>query len=151
MPRKRNTNTSLSINAYSAFLKGLQLIGFGLDSSSSKLDRLAYSRLHRQKSHGIKKITANYDLSEFTPDYFEVSAHFKLVYEDPESKDEPLSMECVFGSHFHGKKPLNEEFAKRFARAEFRFVAWPYFRQFVSDMTGRMLIAPITIPLSADD
>jgi preprotein translocase subunit SecB len=150
MPRKKKKHIPTDSKGYERFLKSLDLVALGQESATYHLARSAYARLQKAKDRGVRKITAEYEVAQFNPEFFDVKASFKLTIEDQDKKELPLAIQCSFGSHFHGERPLDEQFARRFAKSEFRFLVWPFFRQFVFDVTGRMAIRPITIPLSED-
>jgi hypothetical protein len=150
MLQKKKKTLTTSNRSYEEFLRSLDLAAFGLNSTSSRLDRGLYMRLRRSPEQGMRKIIARYELSRFNDEFFDVLSQFSLTVEDKKTKQMALIIECSFGSHFHGKNPLDEQFAKRFADREHRFVVWPFIRQLVFDLTGRMAIPPVTIPLQED-
>jgi hypothetical protein len=154
MPKKR-TNTSLSSpKAYTEFLRSLRIAALGLQRASANLDRAGLARLRtreKKKDNEVRKITGTYDLVSAYDDHFDLSASFQFSVSDRQSGETPLVIDCTFGAHFHGEKHLNRALAERFAQSEFRFVVWPFFRQFVYDTTARMSIPPLTLPLSVND
>lgn len=150
MRTKRKKYTKSGTKGYEEFLRNLKIFGLGLESSASQLDRSAYARLHEQKKNRVRNIAATYELVRVEREVFDATAKFKLTVEDKKTKMQPLKIECVFQTHFHGKKPVDKQFAERFTRSELRLVVWPYFRQFVSDMTAKMAIPPIIVPLSTE-
>jgi len=60
-----------------------------------------------------------------------------------------LVIEALYETHFHCKAPTQREPAERFVASELRLIMWPYFRELVFDLCGKMSIPPITIPLVA--
>jgi len=148
--RKGSTSSPNTTDEYARFVRNLQLIAIGLDGASSRLERSVYVRMRSKKDGAKRQITAEYQIAKLEDDHFDLTANFVVSMTDKESGATPLSIKCDFACHFHGKKPLKREFVNRFANAEFRLVVWPYFRQFVFDMSARMLISPITVPLSEE-
>jgi preprotein translocase subunit SecB len=147
MRKKKSEITTLNSKSYREFLPTLILVALGLENSSCKLDRGLYARLRREQDRGVRRIDARYEISKFHPDFFDATAHFTVTIEDRKTKQRALAVECSFGSHFHGKKPFAEDFARRFASSEFRFIVWPFFREYIFDLTARMAIPPVTIPI----
>lgn len=147
MPKaKRQSGTD---SQYKSFLENLDLFALGLESLSSKLDRAAYSKAERDKPRDlVYEITNHFGLSEFDEDHFDVGATF--AFEAKLKGHEPLLViKATFSAHFHPKgKSVSKELAEKFAKAEARLVFWPYFRQAVADLTSRMYIRPVTIPLT---
>jgi preprotein translocase subunit SecB len=101
------------------------------------------------KKQGVRRISADYQLLEVRKSFFNVSAKFKMSVEDKQGTSTALLIECEYGAHFHYAESADaKEFAQRFTESELRLIVWPYFRQFVNDVTGRMTIPPILVPLS---
>ena len=95
----------------------------------------------------VRKVTAVYKLERVESESFDASATFNLTIQDKEAQLTGLVIECVFEAHFYGKKPIEKDLAERFTTSELRVIMWPYFRQFVSDMTSRMAMGTVTLPL----
>jgi preprotein translocase subunit SecB len=115
------------------------------------LDRGLYFAPDRTAKN-VRTILADYKLGDVRKDYFDVSARFRLTVEDKAKALTALAIECEFAGHFHcGASELPHEFADRFTQSELRVILWPYFREFVNDITGRMSIPPVLIPLATGD
>lgn len=136
-------------HSYKRFLTQLQLQGLGLVDCSADLRRRLYFELQKQDSQ--KQIAAEYLLLEIEQNFFNAAAHFELEVSDKRSKRKALSIDCSFAAHFHFSDEVQKDYIKQFVAAEFRLVVWPYFRQFVNDLTARMSIPPVLVPLSEPD
>ena len=147
MQRKKRRRIKSNNKGYEAFLRNLKLFGLALTNSSCEVDRPTYFRL-RDKKVAVRSVAANYELVRVEREFFNAVAKFKLTVDDKNRKERALTIQCTFQTHFHGKEPIDRTFAKQFTISELRLVIWPYFRQFVSDTTARMAIAPIVVPLS---
>ncbi len=134
---------------YGKFLRGLQLVGIGIRTCSSRLDRSAYARIFRSKQRGQVDLRASYQVEQAKTEFFESIAKFELRVLTPSLKRPPLAIECVFETHFHAGMPITLELAKRFTDSEFRIIVWPYFRQFLADLASRMSISAPAVPLLA--
>lgn len=150
MPRKKSlTPSKPSANGYAEFLRELQLIGLGLSDCSAKLDRELYFDVVSKKN-STRTISSHYELTGVQKEFFDVSAQFSLQVQDKARKSTPLVIECRFIGHFHcGEHGAPQGFADRFCQSELRIVLWPYFREFVSDITSKMAIPPLLVPLAA--
>ena len=148
MAKQKSLNTSNN-GRYERFIRGLKLVGLGLKSSSARLERQAYSQLRQGKKEPNRRIQTDYRVVESGDNFFDCEADFHLIFEHPATKDSVLLVECTFEAHFHFDAKTHGQFARRFVSSEFRLVVWPYFRQFVTDVTGRMGIFPVTVPLSS--
>lgn len=147
MPKRKNSSIS-SNGAYERFIRGLKLIALGLENSAARLERDAYTFARRDRKEPVRRIQADYRVSDIGKGFFDCLASFNLIFEHPESKDLLLRVDSVFRCHFHTDSKNSEEMARRFVTAEFKLIIWPYFRQFVTDTTTRMGIAPVTVPFS---
>jgi hypothetical protein len=147
MPRaKKQSGTD---SQYKSFLENLDLFAVGLESISAKLDRAAYSKVERERPRDlVYEIRNHFGLSEFDEGHFDVAATF--AFEAKLRGREPvLTVEATFSAHFHPTgDSVPKDFAEKFAEAEARLVFWPYFRQAVADLTSRMYIRQVTIPLT---
>jgi preprotein translocase subunit SecB len=147
MPQNKTSN-SRTLNQYETFLRSVQLVAMGLTRSATELDRVEYARLHREKEGGQVRFDADYHLEDVGKEYFEVTAIFRLVVEDPKTEKAALRVEAKYGAHLHARSPVDKKLAEQFTHSDLRIILWPFFRQFVFDATGRMSITPITIPIS---
>jgi len=148
--KKRHTNINKD-KGYEEFLKQLSLVDLGLLSSSSKFDPAAYAKMRSNKAETPRiSVTVEYHLEEVDKAFFESIAKFKLTIQGQKTNTRPVVIERAFLGHFHCKPPVTRELAGRFTNFEFRVIVWPYFRHFVQDMTARMSIPPVVIPLSVE-
>jgi hypothetical protein len=148
MPRS-NIRPSKSVNSsYEKFLQSVKPIGLGLASSLSQLDREAYARLMKQSSAATRTISTEYKLLDAEEGYFDATGRFLLIVTDGKKSGPALTIECKYESHFHCRAPVDRDLAERFTNSELRLVLWPYFRELVYDLCGKMGIPPLTIPLS---
>lgn len=151
MPRKKPRRTGTNKMRYEQVLKNITPIIIGLMSSSSRFDQVEYGQARLSKSGTLKNsISASYKLEHFEKAFFESRAKFKYTMENEEHGIAPVTIECVFYGDFQSKSPLTKELAELFTTSEFRVIVWPYFRQFVQDMTARMSIPPAVVPFSVE-
>jgi preprotein translocase subunit SecB len=129
----------------------VKLVGLALSSCSASIDRGLYFEPDRGRKN-IRTIFADYKLEDVEKEYFDVSARFRLTVEDKSKALKALTIECGFQGHFHcGASEVPREFVDRFTQSELRIILWPYFREFVNDITAKMSIPPILIPLATGD
>jgi hypothetical protein len=134
---------------YKFFLKNVELYALGVDSIEAKLERAAYAQAHSEQVSKIeKKIENTFALSELTKDHFDIAATFVFTMQ-LEGETPFLRIAVKYGAHFHWKnKRPKKDHIERFAEGEARLIFWPYFRQAIADLTSRMYIRPVTIPLT---
>jgi hypothetical protein len=148
MPRKSIQVLKSADSKYEQFLKSVKPVALGLTSSFSRLDRESYARLMSQKDRAISIISTEYKLLVAESDYFDASGKFSLSVSEGKKSISALTIECSYEAHFHCKAPVARELADRFTASELRLVLWPYFRELVFDLCGKMSIPPITIPFT---
>src|ERR1700735_3628421 len=147
--RKKNTRISKSADSdYEAFLQSVKPVGLGLASCFSQLHREAYFRLIKEKNGPTRTISTEYKLINAERGYFNATGKFLLTATDGDKSNPALIIKCKYDSHFHCGSPVNKELAERFTTSELRLVLWPYFRELVFDICGKMGIPPLTIPFS---
>jgi preprotein translocase subunit SecB len=146
----KKTSLSNRNQRYASFLKGIKLLGFGLQESRTNLNRDVYAELY-EKNRFTRRISTEYFTKEVEKEFFNVSAKLRLTVEDKKNSTPPaIIVECTFEAHLHCDGcQITRDLAERFTESELRLVVWPYFRQFVNDATARMSIQPILIPFSA--
>lgn len=62
--------------------------------------------------------------------------------------DRLFELSATYELHFHGKPPLDAKLVRRFSGSGAHFLLWPYLREYVSDVSARMDIPPILLPVS---
>jgi preprotein translocase subunit SecB len=149
VPAKKSSLTNRD-RQYALFLKGIKLLGFGMQESRTTQDRAAYVVLF-EKNRLARRISTEYHTMEVEKTHFNASAKLSLTMADKRDPVSPvIVVECTYVAHFHCEGcEIGRDMAERFTQSELRFVVWPYFRQFVNDATARMAIQPILIPFSA--
>jgi len=93
----------------------------------------------------VNTLNANYRVGDIGDDYFDVIGELSVTAGD-EGKP-ALTIECTFEAHFHGLKEDERDLAQQFAQVEARLFLWPYFREFTSNMTTKMGLPPLILPL----
>jgi hypothetical protein len=147
---KKKRTSAADDRRYDQFLRRLKLFGLALDRAECHIDRAAYFALLDRRKDAARNISANYELKRVKDDFFDAVARFILEVRDEKGKREALRLTCSFILHFHGDRAVDQSLAKQFTASELRLVVWPYFRQFVSDITARMSIPPVNVPLATE-
>jgi len=149
MKRKNTDVLKYADSDYVKFLKSVRPIGLGLRESSCKLDRGGYIRLMNQKNRAGRTISIEYKLLKVGSGYFDATGEFSLVAAESPRAKPALAIEVVYETHFHCKDPVEKKMAERFVASELKLIMWPYFRELVFNLCGKMSIPPIPIPLAA--
>jgi hypothetical protein len=148
--KKPKKNTVIVANKeYGDFIQSLDVRALGLKDSSSMLDRSAFFQLSNKGARPIHQWKQDYRLVRIGKDFFDADGHFELTVTAKEADKPALVVQCTFTAHIHAAEPISKEFAKRFTESELWIVMLPYGRYFITDITTRMAIPPIVIPLGA--
>ena len=147
MARKKSSTNTSSIS-YEQFLKEIQLVDLSLVSSSSLLREKDYIAASSKKRPLNFSITSKYELNKCGDNFFTSTAKFQVAVEDAKSGTKPIAIECAFVGHFHAGFELMKNDVERFTSSEFRIIVWPYLREFVQQITARMSVLPLIVPLS---
>jgi hypothetical protein len=133
--------------AYEDFIQGVRLVNLGLKSCSARLDREKWIGVATSEKKEVRILKDQYETSEIGERHFDIVGKFSVNVSESIELDPYLTVECEFQAHFHAST-IQKSLVDRFATSDFRFVAIPYARQFVSSITTQMSIPPLIIPLS---
>ena len=146
LPKQKNEPPALSDADYLSFLSSVELVGLGLKSSNSSINREIYFDLVDQKAKPVRRFSELYESTEIGGNFFEAEGRYEVSIADGDAIG--LRIECVFEVHLHAPKPINPQMVQRFAKSDLRFMLLPYARQFVTGVTGQMQIPPIVLPMA---
>lgn len=147
---KRSASLASRTKQYSDFLKGVKVYIVALDYASSTIDRERYWECSEKKDGMVRMIGASYKASAIEGTHFDVIGRFEMKILSTAHKRELVTVECQYSSHFHARTRVEKVEAERFANTEAKIIIWPYFRQLVTDLSARMFIPPIVVPLTLD-
>lgn len=133
-------------SGYTDFLASLDLFSVALVRSTFRVNREEYLK-DEDTNVNFRLSSKGLDVSE---SHFDVCSTLRLKISSVKTKKLQLWLTAVFELHFHGSSPLDPKFVKQFCESEIRLVVWPYFREYVSNITSRMHIPPFVLPLSED-
>ena len=97
------------------------------------------------------EISFDATLFEEYDDHFVAKAHFsaKGLPEDEQDDEELVSIEgeYIITYTLRDKDPLTKDDLENFCKMNAIYNAWPYWREFVQNITNRMELPTLTIPL----
>lgn len=128
---------------YNAFLRSLQLHVISLKEASCDIDREAYWE-HKERNLAYKMQAATIHVEG---DYFDVQAKLEVTMTGGKSKVHQIRISTIFYLHFHADT-IPKMLLDKFCNSDLRLIVWPYFREYVSDVSSRMYIPPVILPLS---
>ena len=138
---EKRSNTAAD---YKAFIASLQLYTIGLAESSCEINREAYWEEGQEQSISYK-LTSKPLQSDHG--HFDVRSALTLNVSREKSKPPVIRVAVAFDLHFHAES-LTKEFVEKFCESEIQLIVWPYFREYVTNITARMHIPPVILPLS---
>lgn len=131
---------------YRELVKNVELLGLSLHKGGFYLSRELTQQLVGSLSDAKIKFNDTADLKADGEQY-EILNSWKLeVLLDGVSK-EILSIEANYLVNFHSATLLPQEFWDIFNRTSLHFIVYPYFREYVQNITSRMNIPPLTMPI----
>ena len=150
MTKKKIVSSAGKKTSYDDFLKSVKLYAVVLEEMNAKLERKTYWKHIKDEGELKRTIGANYVVEDLANDHFDIIAAYDLTIQHDPSTTDLLAIKCVFSAHFHAAPDCSTELADKFANSEAKLIFWPYLRTFVSDMTGRLHIPPITVPITLE-
>jgi preprotein translocase subunit SecB len=131
------------------FLKGLRFVGLGLDASSASVNRPALSDV-LETSHALETgFAAEYKILAHQKERFVIGASFTLGRKTKDATEPIISIAASYSALFESVKPQETAHIERFSQGEARLIFWPYVRYFITDMSARMSVDQILLPLTS--
>jgi len=133
-------------NEFVKIIEKIKLNGIYLKSCSCEIDR---DRLFREKT-ARHQIHIEDEPLMITKDDGTVDIHHKYSLEIPSIEEDQKSLgkiECTFCLNYSPAECFSQEFFEEFKKGNLHINTWPFFREFVFNMTARMNVPPITLPL----
>ena len=130
-------------DTYTEFVRSLELIIIALTSSSTRIRRDEY---FEEKKRDLS-VAMTLKPKRLSRDHFDLQAEATVKLTRKRS-DCLFDLSVTYELHFHAKPPVDAKLVRRFADSDAHLVLWPYLREYVSDVSARMYIPPILLPLS---
>ncbi len=133
---------------YISFLKSLEVEEIYLAQCSASFDRTRFTEAPREISlHGRSKF-GEPAISNST---FTVTAAIEVFIGAADPKEAIGKLRAAYNLKFKVKgKELDEEHVRQFAKTNIKIIVWPFFREFVHNITSRFGIPPVTVPIHAE-
>ena len=133
---------------YIRFLKNLEVEEIFLSETRASIDRARFTptskqvRVYGQSRFG-KPIISNA--------IFTVPATMEVLIGAPNAKEALGRIEVTYVLRFSvGSEELNTEHVNQFTRSTIKIVIWPFFREFIHNMTARFGIPHVNVPIHAE-
>lgn len=132
----------ISPEDYKKIIKGIDLISISMKESKSFLN--LDTKISSELNINIKD-----EASFETKDNNEVFVFHKYVVDarKPNSKSRFIQIDVTFLIRLSSKEIFTEDFFDIYKNISLHLNTWPYLREFINQMTSRMNVPPLTIPL----
>ena len=130
-------------DSYTDFVRSLELITIALTSSSTRIKRDEY---FEEKAPDLSVAMA-LKPKRLSRGHFDLQAEATVKLTRKRS-DCLFDLSVTYELHFHARPPIDAKLVRRFADSDAHLVLWPYLREYVSDVSARMYVPPIVLPVS---
>ena len=141
MNAKNMGKTEITPELYKKILYGLNLDNLFLISCSSTIDR---TNLGTEIEIKVKD-DASFVKAE--QNKIQIIHKYSLGAINKPTNKKFLTIKADFCLIYSSEEEFTEVFFERFKNASLPINSWPFFREFVSNITSRMYIPPLTLPL----
>lgn len=141
MDNKTSSSPKMSPDDYKKILKGIQLKEILLEDCSARTRKVVWA----SSLQIIVKDKIKYKM--IPENGAHVSHSYNLVGTSDSEKDYAFKISCTFRLEYYSDIPLSKEFMDIFSVKNIAVNSWPYFREFVQNITQRMNIPPVVVPL----
>jgi preprotein translocase subunit SecB len=83
-------------------------------------------------------------------DHFVVGLDFELIQRPLKSEVKIVTINAAFSGRFNLAMKASEDHVRAFANLEAKLIFFPYVRHLVSDLSYRMSIDPIVLPMTSE-
>ncbi len=141
--KKTEARKNITPDEYKKILSNVDLVSLRVISCSSKVrpEKLAQEMRISVKDK-ISFEIIDEKLAVFTHQYDLTSRK-----DGVSQKDYAIKISCIFDARFSSVVPFSDDFLAIFSEINIHLNTWPYFREFAQNMSQRMAIPPITLPL----
>ncbi|MCX8057524.1 MAG: hypothetical protein N3F03_07950 [Ignavibacteria bacterium] len=132
----------ISPEKYQKILEGLELVSISLKDAKCYLNTDV-------KFPGELGVTISSDekFKVISNDEIQIVQKYSLDARKRNSKSRFLNVEATFLVKLKSKENFTEDFFNVYKEISLKLNTWPYFREFINNITLRMNIPPLTLPL----
>lgn len=137
------SSKKVSPNQYEKALQGVELESLVLDECSAKLKR---EKLLSSASLNVL-VSDEQALKDQSEQRFIIEQKYKLIVKPSGERTHVLQVTATFILTYTLSSKVPRDFLKIFSEGNVHLNSWPYFRELVQNLTQRMGIRPLTVPL----
>lgn len=147
MPQKKQKRAHIADADYAQFLKSIEPVGIVVIASQFRVDR---DRCFQQKPAYLS-VSWGCEPREVGGSYFEADAELTVKLSVQKASEALAEIRVTFRMHIHTAKNPRKSCVDRFLGSEVRILVWPYFREYVTNVCGRMGIPLIVLPVGTKE
>jgi len=145
LAKPKSSSKKLSRQKYQEALGGVQLEGLVLDECSAELRR---EKLLTSTSRSLTLAVSDEPRVQAKSDHgFIIEQKYKLVAKPSNERAYALRLTCKFVLTYSSDGEVSDQFLEIFTSNNVSLNSWPYFRELVQNLTQRMGMPPLTVPL----
>ena len=133
-----------------AFIRSVKLAGLGLDEVSASVDRNALAAIAGSGDSMTGEISMKQEVISHTEDHFVVVSKFKVTEKQAGIDAAVVTIKATYSAMFNLTKKASKEDVEAFAQLEAKLILFPYIRHLISDISYRMSINPIVLPMTSE-
>jgi preprotein translocase subunit SecB len=132
---------------YIRFLKDLEVDEIYLSDTKANFDRDRSKSSKQVAVHG----RSTFGKPSISNTSFTVPATMQVLIGAPDAKDAFGRIEVTYVLKFSVQsKELNPDHVNQFTKSTIKVVIWPFFREFIHNMTARFGIPHVNVPIHAE-
>jgi preprotein translocase subunit SecB len=132
------------------FLKTVKFMGLGLDSSSTNVNRVALASARSAGQTIETSFGVEYTILNQSSDNFVIGASFTIKRQVEGATEPVVAISASYSALFGSDKEILHENVQRFSQRESKLIFWPYLRFLITDISARMSIDQIVLPLTSE-
>jgi len=133
-----------SADSYDRIQRGLELRKLYVKSFSGHINLEVITKAVKALTVSI---SSKADFRSKPENEVEVTQTWEILARDKASKSECLNISVSYCVVLHSRERFTKGFFTAFERTSLSFNMWPFVREFVNNMTARMNVPPLTLPL----
>lgn len=140
-PKRKKEKEAISKKEYEDILNGLEL------EEISMVDGKFSLKNEELSPESNLKISEKFSYEMSSGGAIIIYHSYKLSVINKKTRRKSLGIECTLCVNYSSKKEFTQEFFEIFKDLNLPVNTWPFFREYVFNVTSRMYIPPLTLPL----
>jgi len=132
----------ISPKEYKKIVDSIHLAEISLIELSATVSRTKLMQLEKPRF----RLYDNFEI-DHSEDFYRLKGNFQVDVPKKGRGENPLKIVATYSVRFDGPDKIPEDFWILYKEMLLPFQIWPYFRELVQSLTGRMNIPPITLPI----